>query len=95
MTTIIKRCRGVKTRGIQLMDLEKKITVLDFQSPKCPEFEVKSKIGKIFKNHNPLLLKLMKLTLIFINIMKKKKKLIKVGVDIYYLELMFILINYY
>ena len=95
MTTIIKRCRGVKTRGIQLMDLEKKITVLDFQIPKCPEFEVKSKIGKIFKNHNPLLLKLMKLTLIFINIMKKKKKLIKVGVDIYYLELMFILINYY
>ena len=94
MTTIIKRCRGVKTRGIQLMDLEKKITVLDFQIPKCPEFEVKSKIGKIFKNHNPLLLKLMKLILIFINIMKKKK-LIKVGVDIYYLELMFTLINYY
>ena len=77
------------------MDWEKKITVLDSQIPKCPEFEVKSKIGKIFKNHNPLLLKLMKLILIFINIMKKKKKLIKVGVDIYYLELMFTLINYY
>ena len=26
----------------------------DSEIPKCPEFEVKSKIGKIFKNHNPL-----------------------------------------
>ena len=26
----------------------------DFEIPKCPEFEVKSKIGKIFKKHNPL-----------------------------------------
>ena len=25
----------------------------DFEIPKCPEFEVKSKIGKIFKKHNP------------------------------------------
>ena len=24
----------------------------DFEIPKCPEFEVKSKLGKIFKNHN-------------------------------------------
>ena len=24
----------------------------DSEIPKCPEFEVKSKIGKIFKNHN-------------------------------------------
>ena len=26
----------------------------DSEIPKCPEFEVKSKIGKIFKNQNPL-----------------------------------------
>ena len=26
----------------------------DSEIPKCPEFEVKSKIGKIFNNHNPL-----------------------------------------
>ena len=26
----------------------------DSEIPKCPEFEVKSKIGKIFKNHNLL-----------------------------------------
>ena len=25
----------------------------DSEIPKCPEFEVKSKIGKIFKLHNP------------------------------------------
>ena len=26
----------------------------DFEIPKCPEFEVKAKTGKIFKNYNPL-----------------------------------------
>ena len=35
------------------MDLEKKI-IPDSEIPKCLEFEVKSKIGKIFKKHNPL-----------------------------------------
>ena len=25
----------------------------DFEIPKCPEFEAKSKIWKIFKKHNP------------------------------------------
>ena len=28
--------------------------VNEYKIPKCPEFEVKSKIGKIFKKHNPL-----------------------------------------
>ena len=26
--------------------------ILDSQIPKCPEFEVKSKIEEVFKNHN-------------------------------------------
>ena len=26
----------------------------DFEIPQCPEFEVKSKIGTVFKNHNPI-----------------------------------------
>ena len=26
----------------------------DSEIPKCPEFEVKSKTGKIFRKHNPL-----------------------------------------
>ena len=66
----------------------------DSDIPKCPEFEVKSKIGKIFKNQNTLLknilLRFMKLILIFMNIMKKKYRLIKMGVNEYYLGLIFI-----
>ena len=55
MTTIIKRCRGEKTRGIRAIDgFRKKIMIPDSEIPKCPEFEVKSKIGKIFKKHSPL-----------------------------------------
>ena len=55
MTTIIKRCRGEKTRGIRAIDgFRKKLMILDSEIPKCPEFEVKSKIGKIFKKHNLL-----------------------------------------
>ena len=30
------------------------IEIPDFEIPKCPEFEAKSKIGKIFQKHNPL-----------------------------------------
>ena len=55
MTTIIKRCRGEKTRGIRAIDgFRNKLMIPDSEIPKCPEFEVKSKIGKIFKKHNPL-----------------------------------------
>ena len=52
MTTIIKSCRGEKTRGIRAIDgFRNKLMIPDFEIPKYPEFEVKSKIGKIFKNH--------------------------------------------
>ena len=55
MTTIIKRCRGEKTRGIRVIDgFRKKLMIPDSEIPKCPEFDVKSKIGKIFKKHNPI-----------------------------------------
>ena len=55
MTTIIKRCRGEKTRGIRAIDGFRNILMIpDSEIPKCPEFEGKSKIGKIFKKHNPL-----------------------------------------
>ena len=55
MTTIIKRCRGEKTRGIRAIDgFRNKLMIPDSEIPKCPEFEVKSKIGKIFKKHNPV-----------------------------------------
>ena len=55
MATVIKCCRGEKTRAIRAIDgFRNKFMILDSEIPKCPEFEVKSKIGKIFKKHNPL-----------------------------------------
>ena len=53
MTTTIKRCRGEKKRGIRAIDgFRNKLMIPDSEIPKCPEFEAKSKIRKIFKNHN-------------------------------------------
>ena len=55
MTTIIKRCRREKTRDLKAIDgFRKKLMMPDSEIPKCPEFEVKSKIGTIFKKHNPI-----------------------------------------
>ena len=55
MATIVKRCKGEKTRGIRAIDgFRNKLMIPDSEIPKCPEFEVKSKIGKMFKNQNPL-----------------------------------------
>ena len=55
MTTIIKRCRGEKARGIRAIDgFRKKLMISEFEIPNCPESEVKSKIGKIFRKHNPI-----------------------------------------
>ena len=51
MTTIIKRCRGEKKRGIRAIDgFRKKLIMPDSEIPECPDFEVKSKIGKLFMN---------------------------------------------
>ena len=97
MTTIIKRCRGEKTRGIRAIDgFRNKLMIPDSEIPKCPEFEVKSKIGKIFKiiiALKNILLGFIKLILIFMNVMKKKYRLIIMGVNIHYLELIFTLVN--
>ena len=75
MTTIIERCRGEKTRGITAIDgFKKKLMILDFEIPKCPKFEVKSKIGKFLRtiiSLKNILLRLIKFILIFINTMKK------------------------
>ena len=54
MTTIIKCCRGEKTRGIRAIHgFRNKLMILDPEIPKSPEFEVKSKIGNVFKNLHP------------------------------------------
>ena len=53
MTTVIKRCKGEKTRRIRAIDgFRNKFIIRDSEIPKCPEFEAKSKIGKNFKNHS-------------------------------------------
>ena len=99
ITTVIKECRGEKTRGIRAIDgFRNKLMILDSEIPKCPEFEVKSKIGKIFKKHNPLeeySVKIYEIDSYFYKYYEKKNKLMIMGVNIYYLELMFISINFY
>ena len=50
MTTIIKWCRGEKTRGIRAIDgFRKKLMIPESEIPKCPKYATKLKIGKIFK----------------------------------------------
>ena len=50
-STIIKRCWGEKKRGTIAIDgFRKKLMVPDSEILVCPEFEVKSKIGKLFMN---------------------------------------------
>ena len=88
-----------KTKGIRAIDrFRNKLMIPDSEIPKLSEFEVKSKIGKIFKKHNPLeeySVKIYEIDPYFYEHYEKKYKLIKMGVNIYYLELMFISINFY
>ena len=97
MTTVVKHCRREKTRGIRAIDgFRNKLMIPDSEIPKCPEFEVKSKIGKIFKNHNLLeeySVRIYEIDPYFYEHYEKKYKLIKMGVNIYYLELIFILVS--
>ena len=68
----------------------------DFEIPKCPEFEVKSKIGKIFKKHNPLeeySVKIYEIDPYFYEHYEKKIQVDKIGckyilfrIDIYFSE---------
>ena len=70
----------------------------DSEIPKCPEFETKSKIEKIFKKHiflEEYSVKIYEINSCFYKHYEKKHKLIKMGVNIYYLELMFISMSFY
>ena len=99
MATVIKWCRGEKASGIRAIDrFRKKIMIPDSEIPKCPEFEAKSKIGKFFKKHNPLeeySVKIYEIDPYFYGHYEKIYKLIKMGSNICYLELIFISINFY
>ena len=94
MTTIIKSCKGEKTRGIGAIDgFWNKLIIPDSEIPECQEFEVKSKIEIIFTNQNPLeeySVKIYEIGPYFYEHYEEKYKLIKMGVNIYYLELIII-----
>ena len=57
------------------------------------EYEVKSKIGNIFVNEKLFFGFENLKTYFYENYRRKKNKMMKMGVNIYYLELMFILLN--
>ena len=90
---------GVNKIGIEAIDeFRKKLMIPDFEISKCPEFEVKTKLGKIFKKHNPIQqysVRIYEIDPYFYEHYEQKYKLIKMGVNIFYLELMFILINFF
>ena len=68
----------------------------EFEISEYPEFEVKSNIGNIFVNDEILKeysFKIYKIDACFYEHYGKKYKLMKMGANIYYLELMFILLN--
>ena len=89
--------RKKNKRSIRANDrFRNKLTIPDFEIPKCPEFEVKSQIGKIFKKHNPFdeySVKIYEIDPYFYEHYEKKYKLIKMGVHIFYLELIFVLVS--
>ena len=68
----------------------------DSEISECPEHEVLSKIGNIFVNEKTLeeySVRVCKTDFYFYEHYRKKYKLMKMGVNIYYLELMSILLN--
>ena len=97
MSTVIKRCRGGKKRGERKIDrFRKKLMIPEYEIPQCPEHEFKSKIGNIFLNEKILeeySVKICKIDPLFCEHYKEKNKLTKMGLNTYYLELVFVLLN--
>ena len=94
---LLNAVEAKKKRGIRAINgFRKKLMIPDFEIPECPEFEVKSKIGNKFVNEKILeeySVEIYKIDPYFYEHYGEKYKLIKLGVNIYYLELMFILLN--
>ena len=70
--------------------------IQDSEISECPEYVVKSKTGNIFVNKKILeeySVKTYETDPYFYENYKKKYKLMKMGTNIYYLELMFIFLN--
>ena len=97
MNTVIKCCRDEKKRDERKIDgFTKKLMIPDSEISECPEHEVLSKIGNIFVNEKILeeySVRVCKTDFYFYEHYRKKYKLMKMGVNIYYLELISILLN--
>ena len=97
MTTVIKGCKGQKKKRRKKNRWTQKILMIpDSEISECPEHEVKSKIGNIFFNEKMLekySVKIYETNPYFYEHYGKEYKLMKMGINIYYLELMFSLLN--
>ena len=93
MTTVIKGCKGQKKKRRKKNRWTQKILmILDSEISECPEHEVKSKIGNIFVNEKILevySVKIYEIDPYFYEHYGKEYKLMKMGINIYYLELIY------
>ena len=97
MSTIIKRCRGEKKGKRKTDGFRKKMMIPESEISEYPEHKVKSKLGNIFVNEKifeEYSVKIYEIFMsIFMSITEKKYKLMKMGGNINYLELTFIVLN--
>ena len=88
--------RWKKSSERKISGFRKKIVVPDSKIAECPQHEVKSKTGNIFVNEKILeeySVKIYEIDPYFYEHYKKKYKLMKMGTNIYYLELMLVFLN--
>ena len=97
MNAVIKRCRNEKKEVKEKIDgFRKKLMIPGSEISECSEHEVLSKIGNIFVNEKILeeySVRVCRIDFYFYEHYRKKYKLMKMGVNIYYVELMSILLN--
>ena len=86
----------VKKEGKKIDGFRRKLMIPQSEILEYPEYEVKSKIENIFVNEKMLekySVKIYEIDPYFYEHYQKKYKLIKMDVDTYYSELMFIFLN--
>ena len=97
MTTVIKCCRGEKRSERKIDAFRRKLMIPGSEITECSEYEVKSKIGKIFVNEKILeeySVKNYEIDPYFYKHYRKKIQTDENGCkSIYFLELMFIFLN--
>ena len=94
MTTVIKRCRGERKRGVRKTDgFREKLMIPESEISECPEFEVKSKIFVNEKILEEFSVKIYEIDPYFYEHYKKKiqvdkneRKYILFRIDVYFTE---------